>query len=72
MATAHESAELTLIEALSRVLPGDRLVVDPDVLAAISHDDQAVAGKPPAQRLDQGELGGFVRCCHSTTLGFSA
>ena len=28
-----------LVEALSRDLPGDRLVVDPDVLAAISHDD---------------------------------
>jgi glycolate oxidase len=28
-----------LVEALSRGLPGDRLVVDPDVLAAISHDD---------------------------------
>jgi len=28
-----------LVEALRRGLPGDRLVVDPDVLAAISHDD---------------------------------
>jgi glycolate oxidase len=28
-----------LVEALSRGLPGDRLVIDPDVLAAISHDD---------------------------------
>ncbi len=28
-----------LAEALSRGLPGDRLVIDPDVLAAISHDD---------------------------------
>src|SRR5215471_10103668 len=32
-------AAATLVEALSRDLPGDRLVVDPDVLAAISHDD---------------------------------
>jgi glycolate dehydrogenase FAD-linked subunit len=28
-----------LVEALSRGLPAERLVVDPDVLAAISHDD---------------------------------
>jgi glycolate oxidase len=36
-----------LVEALSRGLPGDRLVVDPDVLAAISHDDAEWA---PAER----------------------
>jgi FAD/FMN-containing dehydrogenase len=34
MRSAH-----VLVEVLSRGLPGDRLVVDPDVLAAISHDD---------------------------------
>jgi FAD binding domain/FAD linked oxidases, C-terminal domain len=34
MGSAH-----VLVEALSQGLPGDRLVVDPDVLAAISHDD---------------------------------
>ncbi|MGH3206073.1 MAG: FAD-binding oxidoreductase [Streptosporangiaceae bacterium] len=28
-----------LVEALSRGLPAERLVLDPDVLAAISHDD---------------------------------
>jgi glycolate oxidase len=28
-----------LVEALSRGLPGDRIVVDPDVLGALSHDD---------------------------------
>ena len=28
-----------LVEALSRGLPGDRIVADPDVLAAISRDD---------------------------------
>jgi FAD/FMN-containing dehydrogenase len=44
MGSAHEpGAEVTatgvLIEALSRGLAADRLVVDPDVLAAISHDD---------------------------------
>jgi len=27
-----------LVEALRRGRPGDRLMVDPDVLAAISHD----------------------------------
>ena len=44
-------AAAALVEALSRGLPGDRLVVDPDVLAAVSHDEaewapagQAVAG----------------------------
>jgi glycolate oxidase len=31
--------EARLVEALSREIPADRLVVDPDVLAAISHDD---------------------------------
>jgi len=31
--------DLTLVEALRRGLPAERLVVDPDVLAAISHDD---------------------------------
>src|ERR1700722_17438627 len=28
-----------LVAALSRVLPGDRIVTDPDVLAALSHDE---------------------------------
>ena len=28
-----------LVQALSRVLPADRLVVDPDVLAGLSHDE---------------------------------
>src|ERR1700760_792775 len=55
MASAHEPGEVmigaaTLVEALSRGLPGDRLVVDPDVLAAISHDEAewARAGKAVA------------------------
>ena len=42
MRSAHAGSEVaaaTLVEALNRGLPGDRLVVDPDVLAAISHDD---------------------------------
>jgi hypothetical protein len=46
MGSAHAGGG-TVIEALGRGLPGDRLVVDPDVLAAISHDDAewAPAGK---------------------------
>jgi FAD/FMN-containing dehydrogenase len=32
-----------LLETLGRVLPGDRIVADPDVLAAISHDDAELA-----------------------------
>ena len=43
MDLAHETEPMVnpgvLIEALSRGLPAERLVVDPDVLAAISHDD---------------------------------
>ena len=31
--------EARIIEALSRVLPADRIVTDPDVLASLSHDD---------------------------------
>jgi|SRR6516165_3336551 FAD/FMN-containing dehydrogenase len=31
--------DLALVEALGRGLPAERLVIDPDVLAAISHDD---------------------------------
>ena len=43
MDLAHETEPKVnpsvLVEALSRGLPAKRLVVDPDVLAAISHDD---------------------------------
>src|SRR5271169_5881822 len=43
MDLAHETEPTVnpgvLVEALSRGLPAERLVVDPDVLAAISHDD---------------------------------
>ena len=60
MRSAHPPGS-TLVEALGRGLPGDRLVTDPGVLAALSHDDaewapvaQAVAGQAPAQRLDEG------------------
>ncbi len=56
-----------LVEALSRGLPGDRLVVDADVLAAISHDDAEWA---PAERAAVGvrarseaEVQHVVRTC---------
>src|SRR5580692_9320054 len=43
MDLAHETEPVVnpvaLVEALSRGLPAERLVVDPDVLAAMSHDD---------------------------------
>ena len=56
-----------LISALGRGLPGDRLVIDPDVLAAISHDDaewapvgQAVAG---VRARTEDEVRHVVRTC---------
>jgi glycolate dehydrogenase FAD-linked subunit len=56
-----------LVEALSRGLPGDRLVVDPDVLAAMSHDDaewarvgQAAAG---VRARTEAEVQHVVRTC---------
>ncbi len=61
------TAAEVLVEALSRGLPGDRLVVDPDVLAAISHDDAEWA---PAERAAVGvrarseaEVQHVVRTC---------
>jgi glycolate oxidase len=56
-----------LVEALSRELPGDRLVVDPDVLAAMSHDEAewAPAGKAVAgvQARSEAEVQHVVRTC---------
>ena len=56
-----------LVEALRRGLPGDRLVVDPDVLAAISHDDaewaptgQAAVG---VRARSEAEVRHVVRTC---------
>ena len=56
-----------LVEALRRGLPRDRLVVDPDVLAAISHDDaewaptgQAAVG---VRVRSEAEVGHVVRTC---------
>ena len=56
-----------LVDALSRELPGDRLVVDPDVLAAMSHDEAewAPAGKAVAgvRARSEAEVQHVVRTC---------
>src|SRR5216683_8369853 len=56
-----------LIGALGRGLPAERLVIDPDVLAAISHDEaewapvgRAVAG---VRARTEGEVRHVVRTC---------
>src|SRR5438034_10099019 len=72
MKSAHGPGEVTiaaatLIEALSRGLPGDRLVVDQDVIAAISHDEAewAPAGKAVAgvRARTEAEVQHVVRAC---------
>src|SRR5579875_1866837 len=56
-----------LAEALSRGLPGDRVVTDPDVLAAMSHDEAewAAAGKAAAgvRARSEVEVQHVVRTC---------
>src|SRR5882724_10353538 len=56
-----------LIGALGRGLPADRLVIDPDVLAAISHDEAewAPAGKAVAgvRARTEAEVQHVVRAC---------
>ena len=56
-----------LIERLSRVLPGDRVVADPDVLAAMSHDEaeSAPAGRAAAgvRARTEAEVQQVVRIC---------
>jgi len=56
-----------LVDALSRGLPGDRLVVDADVLAAMSHDEAewAPAGKAAAgvRARSEAEVQHVVRTC---------
>jgi len=66
-ATAAPVNAAGLISALGRGLPSDRLVIDPDVLAAISHDEaewapvgQAVAG---VRARTEGEVRHVVRTC---------
>src|SRR6185312_6962834 len=72
MKSAHEPGEVTiaaatLVEALGRGLPADRLMVDPDVLAAISHDEAewAPAGKAVAgvRARTEAEVQHVVRAC---------
>ena len=56
-----------LVEALSRVLPGDRIVTDPDVLGALSHDEAewAPAGAAAAavRARSEAEVQHVVRTC---------
>jgi len=59
--------DLTLVEALSRGLPPERLVVDPDVLAMLSHDDAewAPAGQAAVgvRARTEAEVQHVVRTC---------
>ena len=56
-----------LLEALSRALPGDRIVADPGVLAAMSHDEAewAPAGRAAAgvRARSESEVQQVVRIC---------
>ena len=64
---AGEARPGRLIEALSRALPGDRIVADPDVLTAISHDEAewAPAGQAAAgvRARSEAEVQQVVRIC---------
>ena len=66
-AGAGEAGPGRLIEMLSRVLPGDRVVADPDVLAAMSHDEAewAPAGRAAAgvRARTEAEVQQVVRIC---------
>src|SRR5690349_1211309 len=57
----------TLVEALGRGLPGDRLVLDPDVLAAMSHDEAewapAEAAAVGVRARTEAEVQHVVRTC---------
>src|SRR5450631_361117 len=57
----------TLVEALGRGLPGDRLVLDPDVLAAMSHDEAewapAEAAAVGVRARTEAEVQHVVRIC---------
>ena len=65
--TVTESVAGPLVEALSRRLPGDRIVTDPDVLAAMSQDDAewAPAGRAAAgvRVRSEAEVQHVVRTC---------
>ena len=66
-AGAGQAGPGPLIERLSRVLPGDRIVADPDVLAAMSHDEAewAPAGRAAAgvRARSEAEVQQVVRIC---------
>ena len=67
MSMSGTSTARDLVEALGRGLPADRLVVDPDVLAAMSHDDAewAPAGRAVAgvRARSESEVQHVVRVC---------
>jgi glycolate oxidase len=64
---AGEADAGQLLEALGRTLPGDRIVADPDVLAAMSHDEAewAPAGRAAAgvRARSESEVQQVVRIC---------
>jgi glycolate oxidase len=67
MSGAGEVDAGRLLEALGRSLPADRIVADPDVLAAMSHDEAewAPAGRPTAgvRARSESEIQQVVRIC---------
>jgi FAD/FMN-containing dehydrogenase len=67
MSGAGEVVAGRLLEALGRALPGDRIVADPDVLAAMSHDDAewAPAGRAAAgvRARSESEVQQVVQIC---------
>jgi glycolate oxidase len=67
MTTTADAATATLLEALGRVLPGDRLVVDPDVVLGLSHDEAEWAPVGQAAAVvrvrSESEIAAVVRVC---------
>jgi glycolate oxidase len=67
MSGAGEADAGRLLEALGRTLPGDRIVADPDVLAAMSHDEAewAPAGRAAVgvRARSESEVQQVVRIC---------
>ena len=67
MSGAGQADAGRLLEALGRTLPGDRIVADPDVLAAMSHDEAewAPAGRAAAgvRARSESEVQQVVQIC---------
>jgi glycolate oxidase len=67
MSPADAAAEARVVEVLGRVLPADRIVVDPDVLASLSHDEAewAPTGRAAAavRARSETEVQRVVRTC---------